>query len=247
MYRRILAAGIVIAGCCCLIVASASADEPLRSAHFQIDESVVGGSGLTQESSPNYQAGEVIGDIGIGNSASSGYQVSAGYDTTGNPALTFVVDGADTSFGGFSPSAAATATATFTVIDYTSYGYVIQVVGDPPSNGSHTISAMATTGASVPGTEQFGMNVVKNTNFCGSGCDVGANPDYGQFGATSAGPTANYDTPNMFRYVSGETIVQSPKSSGAITYTISYIINVTSLTPGGHYGSNQFLICTGTY
>ena len=236
---------MILAGLCCISTIT-YADAPSRSTSYELYESVLGGGGLIQENSAHYQAGEFIGDLAVGNAASSNFQINTGYDTTGDPGLIFTVNGA-TSFGSFTTASAATATATFSVADYTSYGYVVQIVGSPPSYGGHTITAMTSTGPSTPGTEQFGINLVKNTNFCGSGCDVGANPDYGQFGDTAAMPTANYNTPNNFRYVSGETIVQSPKSSGTITYTISFLVNVTSLTPSGEYVSDQSLICTGTY
>lgn len=242
-----------ILGCALLVLfgaycatATAYADTPSRSSSYELYESVLGGGGLVQENSSHYQAGEFIGDLAVGNATSSNFQVNAGFDTTGDPGLTFAVNSA-TSFGAFTTTSAATATATFSVVDYTSYGYVVQIIGNPPSYNGHTIPAMASTGPSTPGTEQFGINLVKNSNFCGAGCNVGADPNYGLFAATSAAPTANYNTPNDFRYVSGETIVQSPKSSGIITYTISFIVNVTSLTPGGEYISDQSLICTGTY
>jgi hypothetical protein len=236
------------AGACLLVayyvVYAASAvyaDPPPTSAHYHIDESSIDAGGLIQSSSTNFQASSAIGDLGVGNSASANYQVEAGSKTTNDPALSFAVNTGTADFGSFTASAASTANATFSVLNYTSYGYVVQIAGNAPSNGSHTIPAMATTGASVPGTEQFGINVVANT----SPISFGANPDHGQFGFGSA--SANYGTSNQFRYVSGETIATAPKSSGVTTYTLSYIVNVTSLTPGGQYASNQTLIVTGTY
>lgn len=222
-------------------VTLAYADSPLKSAHFEVDESFLGGSGLTQSSSNNYQEGESIGDTGIGNSASSHYQLNSGYTTTNDPALSFAINTSGANFGNFSASTASVATSTFQVSNYTSYGYVVQIVGTAPTNGSHTLTAMSTTAPSQTGIEQFGINLVANT----SPVSFGANPNLGQFGAGSA--AANYNTPNNFRYVSGETIALASQSSGVTTYTISYVANVGSLTPGGQYNSNQVLICTGTY
>jgi hypothetical protein len=85
------------------------------------------------------------------------------------------------------------------------------------------------------------MNLVANT----SPISFGANPDHGQFGFGSA--STNYGTANNFRFVNGETIASAPKSSGQTIYTISYLVNVNSLTPGGNYTSSQTLICTGTF
>lgn len=222
-------------------VGNVVAAETLQSPNFKFDESVIGGSGSVLSSSTNYQVGDSIGEPIAGNSASANFQTQAGNKTTNDPALSFSVNGASTNFGNFTPANASVATSSFSVSNYTSYGYVVQILGNPPSNGSRTIGAMATTGPSQAGTEQFGINLVANT----SPVSVGANPDHGQFGVGTA--AANYGTSNQYRYVSGETIANGPKSSGLTNYTISYIVNVAGLTPGGRYASNLVLICTGTF
>lgn len=221
--------------------AVAFADSDLNSAHYHLDESVVGGGGLVQSSSPSFQSREAIGDAAVGNSSSTNFQIDSGNVTPAYPALIFGITNSNAIFNDFSPAAAATATSTFEVSDYTSYGYTVQIIGSPPAYGAHTIAAMASNNVSKPGTEQFGINLVHNT----SPTNFGADPDHGQFGVGSA--ATNYNTPNSFRYVEGETIASAPKSSGVTTYTISYLVNVTSVTPGGSYTSNQQLICTGTY
>lgn len=215
--------------------------ETLQSPNYKFDESTLGAGGLVQSNSANYQASSSIGDLATGNAASSNFQVESGSKTTNDPALSFSIPGTGANFGSFSPTSAAVTTSNFSVSNYTAYGYVVQIVGSPPSNGSRTLSAMTTTGASAAGIEQFGINLVANT----SPTSVGANPDNGQFGFGTAAP--NYGTSNMFRYVSGETIATAPKSSGVTNYTLSYLVNVGSLTPGGEYTSNQTLIVTGTY
>lgn len=232
---------IIICGLC-YVATSVYADPPLKSNHFEIDESVLDGGGLTQENSASYQASESIGDLGINDAASTNFQIKSGYTTTNDPALAFAITQPNAAFtSSFSPSTAAVATSTFLVSDYTSYGYAVQIIGNPPSNGSYTLAAMSTTGPSQAGIEQFGINLVANT----SPVSVGANPNNGLFGFGAA--STNYGTSNQYRFVSGETIAAAPKSSGITNYTISYIVNVTDLTLGGQYTSNQTLICTGTY
>lgn len=232
------AAGVLVASG--LFVTAAYA-ESLESPNYRFDESSIGGGGLIQSSSPNFQSSQAIGDTAVGNTSSSSFQTEAGSDTTPDPTLSFGITNASADFTDFSPAAAATATSSFQVLNYTSYGYVVQILGGPPSNGNHVIGAMGSTDVSHPGTEQFGINLVHNT----SPAVFGADPDHGQFGVGSA--TADYGTANSFRYVEGETIASAPKSSGLTTYTISYIVNVTSVTPGGSYTSDQELVCTGTY
>lgn len=224
---------------------SASADSGLNesqsSAHYEFIESDLGGGGLGNASSSNYQSVLSTGDSAIGNSSSGNYQINAGSQTTRDPRLAVSIDNANAAFGLFSPATTATATSSFSVIDYTSYGYAVQIGGNPPSYQGHTLPGMATTGSASPGAEQFGINLVANT----APTAFGANPAYGPNGVGTA--SSNYGTPNQFRYVSGETIATAPKSSGETTYTISYIADVSSLTPGGEYTGGQFIICTATY
>jgi hypothetical protein len=232
---------ILVVGCTASLVAVAYADSEPQSTNYHFSESTLGAGGLNEENSANYKAGEFIGDLAVGNSASTNFQIYSGYDTTADPSLSFIVDTGSINFGSFSPTVASTTTSTFRVIDYTSYGYIVQIYGSPPTNGSHTITPMASTNPSMVGTEQFGINLVANI----SPASFGADPDNGAFGFGQA--ATNYNTANNFRYVNGETIATGPKSSGETVYTISYIVNVSSITPGGVYTSPQQLICIGTY
>ena len=222
--------------------------EALASPSYRFEETTLGGSGFLNAQSNNYQAMGTSGILGLGDSTGSGYQLSAGHVTTPDPTLTFAVNDFDINFPDFSSTQASVTTSTFEVLNYTSYGYIVQVYGTPPTNGAHTITAMGTSSPEVSqvNTEQFGINLVANT----SPVSVGSNPDnndpFGnQFGFGLA--STNYDTPNNYRFVSGETIAEAPKSSGKTAYTISYVVNVNNLTPGGKYTSNQTIICIGTY
>lgn len=247
---RLTALLIVVVSSGSIFIGIAYADSS-SSAHYTFINSDLGGGGLVQSNSTNYKTMESVGDnfasSGTGDSASTNYQVAAGSVTPKDPRLTISIVNGGASFNGlFGPTTTATASAQFSVIDYTSYGYVVQIVGNTPQNGSHSIPAMSNGSGgpttSTPGYEQFGINLVKNTSPA-----VGADPDYGQFGATTAKPVTNYGTPNNFYYSNGDTIATSPKSSGQVTYTISYMVNVSDLTPGGQYSSNQSVICTATY
>lgn len=100
---------------------------------------------------------------------------------------------------------------------------------------------MSTLGGSVPGTEQYGINLVANT----SPVSFGENPDNGQFGFGSI--TSNYSTANQFYYEDGDIIARADQDSGLTNYTISFLVNVASLTPGGIYAADQTLVVVGTY
>lgn len=212
-----------------------------KSSNFQFDETSIGTGGLYGASSTNYQANSSTGDIAIGNSGSGNFQVDSGTKTQRDPTLSFSVNSGAIQFGQLTPTQTLTGTSTFSVSNYTSYGYVVQVAGPTPSTGIYSIDNMDVAATPQTGIEQFGINLVANT----APVSFGSNPDNGQFGYGSVMP--DYATANKFRYVDGEIIAQSPKSSGVTNYTISYIINVSPLTAGGQYNSNQVLIVTGTY
>lgn len=213
-----------------------------KSANYQLIETSLGGTGLVNSTSPDFMVQESGGIIGLGTSTGTSYQVKAGNQTTSNPSLAFAILSANPSFGTFSPTSTATATAQFEVLDYTSYGYEVQITGTPPTDPyGNKITPLSTNAGPSVGKDQFGLNLVANT----SPTNFGAGPNYGQFGYGSV--ATNYNTPNSYRFVNGDEIASSGKSSGTTVYTISYIVNVNDLTQGGQYTSLQSLICTGTY
>lgn len=226
-----------------ILLMSTAAYATSSSNNFRIDEDFIGGGGLNTESSTNFKAGESIGDIGIGNSSSTNFQSQSGFTTTNDPTLTFIVNTASVNLGNFSAAVAAKGTATFSVYNYTSFGYIVQITGSTIHNGAYNIPAMAANAASSPGTEQFGINLVANTT-----PSVGADPVQQPSAGFSSGSAAtNYNTANSYRYVSGDTVAQATKTSGKTDFTISFLVNAKSTTPANPYTTSQTLICTGTY
>ena len=231
----------VIAVISMLIIGMPSISVALQSANYRFDESTIGINTLFESSSTNFTGTNAFGDLTVGTATSSNYQLQAGSQTSGDPALTFSIDNASANFEPFSATESTVSTATFSVINYTSYGYVVQITGDAPTNGAHVIDPLTTASAPVNGTEQFGINLVANT----LPISVGNNPDNGDFGFGQV--ETNYNTPNLYRFVSGDIIASAPQSSGKTTYTITYLVNVEALTPGGRYDAKQSLVVTGTY
>lgn len=225
----------------CITLKTNLAYAELQSQNYRFDESAIDSGSLVEGSSSNYKATTATGDLIVGESSSSDYQIETGSKTTDDPALSFNISSGNIAFGDFTTSSATVTTATFSITNYTSYGYVVQIFGNSPTNGNHSIKSMDTTESSIPGTEQFGINLVANT----TPTNFGANPNNGQFGFGVA--SENYNTGNKFRFVSGEIIASAPKSSGTTLYTISYLVNVSSMTPGGRYNCGQTVIVTGTY
>jgi hypothetical protein len=111
-------------------------------------------------------------------------------------------------------------------------------------SGSHQLAAKTSLGIPQPGTEEFGMNLVDN-----SSPNIGADPSPQPDGTFATGQAATgYDTPNEFQYSPGATIAESNASGWGLTnYTISYIANISVLTPAGSYSAAQDLVAIATY
>jgi hypothetical protein len=217
------------------------------SNNFRIDESAIGPGGNLESNSANFstEAGQqAIGGTGAVNSASTNFRGQGGSETTDDPRLSCVLNNASINFGAFSTSVTLTANATFSVLNYTSYGYNVSMIGTSPTMGSHSLANMNPATTVSTGTEQFGINLVANTSPTAFGAFPVQVPD----GTFSSGDAASgYDTPNNYKFVPGDTIASAAQSSGQTDYTISYVVNVSNNTPGGTYTANHVILCTGTY
>ncbi len=158
----------------------------------------------------------------------------------------------------FSPTDTAVATSQMAASTNALYGYAITINGPLPTSGSSTIPALAPTTpdapvASVKGVSAFGMNLRANTatsaiSFPAGSADISLAPN----GTSLRGqPTANYDVPDNFKYVSGDTIARSDNGGAGPTnsqlYTSSYIVNVAGNQLAGTYTTTLTYICTPTF
>lgn len=214
------------------------------STNYQIEESYIGPGGQLDSSSASYQARASLGDTGVGNSSSANFDLWAGYTTTDDPYIEMVVPADVEDVGVLTASTTGTADHTFYVRTYLASGYAVTSYSDPPENNNYTLSNLTSPTASSAGTEQFGINLVANT----VPTTFGANPSQVPDGTFSFGfASTGYDTANLYKYVKGDTIAESNSSSGRTDYTISYILNIQPLTPGGVYVMRHNLIATSTF
>lgn len=251
----------MVVACVVAVAASGAAHAELQqSASYSLNESEVGAGGDFTGASSHYSyapgvddGGSSLGETAVGTSSSTNYSSGAGFNTTAQPGLTFIVNTATVNLGALSTSVKATGVATFSAINYTTYGYVITAIGTPPKNGSHALTPLTTDTASSVGTEQFGVNTVLNTSAA-----VGANPaqvpsgsfSYGVAGdgvTGTYGTTRPYTISDKWRFNSGEVVASAPKSSGETDYTMTFLANMSTTTPGGKYTSTLELVATGTY
>ena len=216
------------------------------STNYRVDQTIFGTGGELDAQSAQYRARQTAGDLTIGNTSSLNYQAYAGFNTTDEPFLEFVVTGSNIDLGYLSTAAASTANGVFYVRAWQASGYVVRTESDPPTNtgnSTQTINPLAAPTASTPGTEQFGINLKDN-----SSPDVGAElqqvPDATfSFGQVEAG----YGTVNQFKYNKGDIIARSLKSTSVTIYTMSYLFNISDVTESGQYQFNHILVATGTY
>ncbi|MEO6513786.1 MAG: hypothetical protein ABIR37_03790 [Candidatus Saccharimonadales bacterium] len=214
------------------------------SSNYQVNEVSFGSGGELHACSATYCAKQSAGELGVGASSSASYMAQAGFNTDRVPSLTFAVTIANNNLGTLTSGTTVTAEGNFSVKSYLTDGYVVINASDPPKNSTYTMNALASPTASNSAAEQFGINVVANT----SPATFGANPVQVPSGAFSFGAAATgYDTPNLYKYVKGDTIAHSTKSSGQTDYTVSYIFNTTAATPGGVYTMNHVLVATSTF
>jgi hypothetical protein len=151
----------------------------------------------------------------------------------------------------FSPTDTATAISQMAASTNAGAGYAITVNGVTLTSGSNTITAMSAATTGTHGLSQFGMNLVANT-LSTSNPIVGSNVAPAANGTNYKGQAvAPYNTPDTFKFVTGNIIADSYNGGAGGTdaqiFTISYIVNVPGSQPAGTYTSTLTYICTPTF
>jgi hypothetical protein len=201
------------------------------SANYQVNETQFGIGSGTDICSDQYCSTQSAGDTTVGSASSDSYRAQLGFNTTADPYIEVWTEGGTSDLGTLDVNRTATATNLIKIRNYLSGGYVLQITGDTPSQGTHKLDGMATPSTSHQGAEQFGINLVDN-----DAPDVGADPVQVPDNTTSFGYVADdYITRNLFKYVDGDIVAQSDSSSGETDYTLSMIVNISNVTPGGRY------------
>lgn len=141
-------------------------------------------------------------------------------------------------FGELLTSRAATGSSQMLIGTNAQSGYNITVSGTTLSSGVNSINALATADVSRPGVSQFGFNLRGNTTPAN-----GSNP----FGPGIAQPQPLYDSPNIYRFVSGDVIVSNTVPDNLRQFTASYIVNRPVGQAPGIYVSTLTYIALATF
>lgn len=226
-YRLVMGLAVAI----CLGLTGTAVAETSSSAHYMVNETQFGSGSSLQNCSQNYCAKTSAGDTTVGNASSANYSAQFGANTTDEPLLEIIVEGGDHDMGVLDSSHTGTAVSTIKIRNYLSGGYTLHITGAAPSQGTHSLTRLATPSTSHQGAEQFGINLANNTE-----PDIGADPLQVPDNTFSFGQVnSDYSQADLYTYDDGAAVAHSDKSSGETDYTISMLINVSNVTPGGRY------------
>lgn len=227
--KKVSAIAFALLLCCPSMIVSASSSS---STHYVVNNVQFNSGGSSSSCSTTYCSQSSLGQTLSGVSSSQNYRVSFAPDPNRQSLMEVETIGGTQNLGYLDVNHTSTATDIVKILNYSGDGYTLEILGLPPGQGTHTLDPLSSPTSAHPGAEQFGMNLVANSDPA-----VGANPiqtsssikNYGQ-------PTDNYDTPNLFTYNNGDSVAQSKGGYGETDYTISMIINISNTTPVGNYG-----------
>ncbi|CAN5705563.1 hypothetical protein BH23PAT2_BH23PAT2_01040 [soil metagenome] len=239
--RRIISiSALVLVAMPAVVIAQTSS-----SPNYRVDQTIFGTGGETDLTSNSFSARATVGELGIGELNSTNFRAFAGFNTTDEPYIEFVVTGNNIDLGYLDINQTSTAQGQFYVRAWQAGGYSVTTDADPPTNATngYQFETPAQPSASSAGTEQFGINLVENTSPA-----VGLNPVQSPDGTFSFGQVAaDYAQANAFLYTKGDAIAFSQESTSVTFFTVSYIFNISNTTPSGQYDFSHVLVATGRY
>jgi hypothetical protein len=217
--------------------------ETSYSDDYSVTETQFGSGSVLNSCSEEYCAKASAGDLGAGRSSSENYSSASGGNTSNEPTLDVTTTMNTQDLGVLDSGTTASTTAKVKVRTYLSDGYTIQINGNTPHMGTHHLTALSDATESQAGREQFGINLVDNST-----PNVGADPlNVPENSYSTSMIKAGYNTPNQFKYHEGDVLAESNLSTGETDYTISMILNISNLTPGGYYTSSFAAVVTPTF
>lgn len=144
-----------------------------------------------------------------------------------------------TDFGEINPNQTLTAQSQMGVGTNASGGYAITVNGATMASGTNTIDPLVEPTPSMLRTNQFGINLVANSDPL-----VGQNPDGASINANAS---PDYAQPNRFKFRDGDVIAGAPNVSLIRRFTVSYIVNASPELKAGVYTTTITYVCSGRF
>jgi len=146
-------------------------------------------------------------------------------------------EGSFISFGELSSRASRSATSQMLASTNAPYGYSITLAGETMTAGNNVIPAMTGNPSSV-GVSQFGINSRQNTI-----PSVGSDPE----GPGLTNASSGYNSPNNYKFQSGDIIASSNNTDDYRKLTVSYLVNVNASQPPGRYVATISYICLANF
>lgn len=215
----------------------------LTSTNFIIRDAVFGtGSGYS--SSTNFNL------VSSGNINVQGYSTSASfineygflyYPGEEGPSISFALSANGIALGTLSSSGPSSGSHTVDIATNASSGFSLSMTGDTLTSSGGTVSAIGNTPTtSSSGTSQFGVNLRDNTT-PNVGADVTQNSGTCSYGT-------GFGTVDNFKFNAGTLdTVASASAPADCVYTISYIANISTITPAGSYSTTLDIVGTGNF
>lgn len=144
-----------------------------------------------------------------------------------------------TDMGELTPQSTLTAQSQMAVGTNATGGFAITANGGEPSAGTNVIDASTVPTESMPGTNQFGINLVANSQPV-----VGSNPE-GSW--TNAVASPDYSLKDRYKYIAGDVVAYSPHVSLMKKFTVSYILNSREDLHPGVYSTTITYIASGRF
>lgn len=166
---------------------------------------------------------------------------------TVSPTLTFSLGSNTISLGTLTSTARATGAHTLSVATNGASGFAVSYNGaslTSTGTGAHVLTPYTAGHAPTVGTEGWGINLAANT----LPAAFGADPVENASGGPSCAAATNYNTADQYTFAAGSTTTVSNMSAPAdCTYTVSYVANISTITPAGSYSTALTYIATGTF
>ncbi|HYF97281.1 MAG TPA: hypothetical protein VD947_04585 [Patescibacteria group bacterium] len=147
-------------------------------------------------------------------------------------------NGLSINLGTLSASQTSVATTQFAGATNDSTGYSVSAIGTTMTSGNNEITRLSNSTGSIVGTRQFGLNLRANSNPA-----TGNEPD----GIGTALPTPPYNSPNAFKFTSGEVISSSPTATDYNRMTVTYIVNIAPDQAPGIYSTTLTYVAVASF
>ncbi len=141
-------------------------------------------------------------------------------------------------FGELATTKTATGQTQLLAATNADYGYTIRVLGTTLTSGINVIPALQTADIARTGVSQFGLNLRANST-----PSIGSDAQ----GAGLAAVSTGYDTPNYYKFLSGDILVSSTNPDDFRLFTVSYIANISKNQPAGIYVSTLQYIALAAF